>query len=541
MMNKRNQDGLSFFNGHILTMNAHNETVQAVATEGGKILTTGSNEEVKASATEETTLIDLHGKTMLPGFIDAHTHIDGAAINLAYSLHVHTPPLKSIDEILEKIKKEAPKRARGEWIICQGSFQLEDKVIEKRYPTKWELDKVAPNHPVVIRASAHVYILNSKALEVAHITKNTPVPKGSGIEKDSNGEPTGILHEFIEHLSLPSCTTEGKREAIKQVAYEYYVKKGVTSVFDFPLSSDSISTYQELIAKNELPLRFQISILVPLVTGLDCLLSLGLKSGFGNDKIKLGGVKIFADGDADTAAVYIPGGPTGSYSGLLRYNQGELNEIVRKVHECGMQIMIHAVGDKAQDMALDAIETALKRKPRKDHRHRIEHFGDFFCTPERIKRAKSLGVIPVVTPAFPYDAGETYKSRIGPEGPQMFGALRSIINEGLMPPGSSDCVGAIPESTNPFFNIWCAVVKETASGNVLCPEERISVMDGIRMYTVNSAYCGFEENLKGSIEPGKLADLIVLSENPLKIPESEIKNIQVLKTIIGGKIVYEAL
>jgi predicted amidohydrolase YtcJ len=424
-------------------------------------------------------------------------------------------------------------------IICQGSFQLEEKVIEKRYPTKAELDGVAPDNPVLIRASAHVYILNSMALKVANITRDTADPRGAQIERNSSGEPTGVLREFHKYLSLKSYTAEEMRAAIKQFAYDYYIKRGVTSVYDLPFSSASIAAYQELTAEKELPLRFRVAIMIPHVTDLDCFLSLGLRSGFGNDQISIGGVKIFLDGDADTAAVYEHFSGPPDFYGLLAYSQEELDEIVMKVHEARMQIMIHAVGDRAQDMALDAIEAAIKKVPRKDHRHRIEHLGDFFCTKERIKRVKELGVIPVVTPAFPYDCGEYYKSRIGPNGPQLCGALRSMLDEGLLPPGSSDCVGSIPNSTNPFFNIWCAVTRETVNGHIVCPEERISILEGIRMYTVNSAYSGFEEKIKGTIEPGKLADLIVLSDNPLSVSEGEIKNIGVVMTVIGGRTVYE--
>jgi predicted amidohydrolase YtcJ len=251
-------------------------------------------------------------------------------------------------------------------------------------------------------------------------------------------------------------------------------------------------------------------------------------------------VKVFLDGDADTAAVHKHFAGPPDYYGLLALTQEELDDLVLKVHRGGMQLMIHAVGDRAQDMALDAIEKAIREVPGRDHRHRIEHLGDFFCTKERISRVKRLGVIPVVSSAFPYDCGDYYQSRIGSDPRYLYGALRSMIDEGLMPPGSSDCVGSIPESINPFFNIWCAVTQETLKGKVLCPQERITVLEGLRMYTVNSAYAGFEDNIKGTIESGKLADLIVLSEDPLKVPVQELKNIQITKTIIGGQVVYES-
>jgi predicted amidohydrolase YtcJ len=327
---------------------------------------------------------------------------------------------------------------------------------------------------------------------------------------------------------------------VRRVSHEHLVRKGVTSVYDFPYSKEGIIAYQELKSEGQLPLRIRMSITVPRITDLDSLLKLGLRGDFGDESLKLGGVKVYVDGDGDTAAVHKHFAGPPDYYGLLAYTQDELNEMVMKVHRAGMQVLIHAVGDRAQCMALDSIERAARELPRKNHRHRVEHLGDFFGTKEMIKRVRDLGVIPVVTPAFPYISGDYYRSRIGSDPSYLYGALRSMFDQGIMPPGSSDCTGSIIESMNPFFNIWCAVTQEMWNEEILCPEERITVLEGLRMYTVNSAYAGFEDNIKGTIESGKLADLIVLSEDPLKVPVQELKNIQITKTIIGGQVVYES-
>jgi predicted amidohydrolase YtcJ len=325
-----------------------------------------------------------------------------------------------------------------------------------------------------------------------------------------------------------------RKKAFKEVLHERFVRQGVTSIYDFP-SPDGIRISQELLNTNELPLRLRYQIIIDRTADDDAIMKTGLMTGFGNDWLRIGGIKIFVDGAGKTAVRYDPPGQKEKYAGILKVTQEELNEMVLEAHEAGFQLWIHAIGDKAQDMTLDALELALQKVPREDHRHRIEHAGNAAGpnTPGQLDRMKRLGVIPVPTAAWIYLGS-------GQRTPMTKRFIyRTLLDQGFRPPGNSDSLGSMPESMNPLFSIWAAVARKTRAGELNCPEESITVMEAIRMYTMDSAYSGFEEKVKGSIEKGKYADVIVLSEDPLTVPVDRIKDIQVETTIIDGKIVYQ--
>jgi hypothetical protein len=261
---------------------------------------------------------------------------------------------------------------------------------------------------------------------------------------------------------------------------------------------------------------------------LDALVKLGIQTGFGNDWLKFGSVKIFVDGEGRDEQGVAREWP--------RIEQDHLNDLVLAAHRGGIRVMMHATSREGQGMAIEAVEAALKAVPRSDHRHRIEHFaGDYW--PEGLARLKRAGIIPVPTP---YSSlgwfGDAWLDASRPGDKAV--PYRSLVDGGFMPPGNSDCMGTEPEALNPWWSIWCVVARKTRSGRTICPEEGLGVMDAIRLYTTHSAYAGFEEALKGSIEPGKLADLVVLSEDPFEIPPDGLKEVRVVKTLIGGEVAH---
>jgi predicted amidohydrolase YtcJ len=514
-MDHENDADVVLLGGRIITVDSDDTIAEAVALKDGRIIQVGNSHDVKHRIGDKTSVIQLQGKTVLPGFIDAHTHIEGIA---DYHLHldVHIPPLKDVDEILEEVKKKAQDTPKGDWIVGQGGFG-------QPMPSKEALDIVSPEHPVVLRRSAHNYIVNSKVLEMANITKDTPDPPGGKIEKTSETrEPTGLLTECYGLLPIPR-NYETRKTAIKTVLQEF-IQNGVTSIYDLPATTDGIRIYQELLDSNELPLRLRLQYTITQApdgsTFPDCIPKLGLQTNFGNDWLTIGGVKLFVYG--------VPDNPT------LNITQEELNRKVIEAHNAGLQIWIHAIGDKFTAMALEAYEQALKETPRKDHRHRIEHIGNRASTStlEHLNKMKKLGIIPVPTSAWIYLGLQMERKE------KRF-LYRTLLDRGFVPPGNSDSLGAMPESINPLFSIWCAVARKTRRGQLNYPEESINVKEAIHLYTINAAYSGFEETVKGSIEKGKYADLIILSDDPLTVPISEIKNIKVETTIINGKIVYQ--
>jgi len=537
---------LVLFNGKIITMDAHARVANAIAVRGEKIIRTGSDAEIRALEGGGTNAIDLQGRVVLPGFIDTHIHLDCAAVNTKLATSCHIPPVDYVEvlgstssrgAILDFVKQKAQQTPTSAWIIAQGRFTLET---DGHSPTKRQLDEVAPDHPVMIRYSAHSQLLNSRALELVGITNDAPtqeeldeIAPGARIRRDpSSGEPSGILNECIDWIfPMRSPWTEAAlKDAIQRTGQEA-VRFGVTSIHEFVSWPESSRIYQELHRSGELPLRVQ---LCPCIWGmqrtadLDSLLNLGIQTGFGNDWVKFGSVKIFVDGegrDEDGVAQEWP-----------RITQDRLNDLVLGAHRGGLRVMMHATSREGQEMAIHAVDAALRAVPRSDHRHRIEHFaGDYW--PEGLERLKELGIIPVPTP---YSSlgwyGDAWLD--SPHAGEKVVPYRTLVDGGFMPPGNSDCMGTEPEALNPWWSIWCVVARKTRSGRSICPEEGLGVMEAIRLYTTNSAYAGFEENIKGSIEPDKLADLIVLREDPFEVPVDGLKEIQVATTVIGGKVVH---
>ncbi len=538
----RQRPDLILWNGKVVTLDPRDTVADAVAVKDGRILAVGDNDRIKKNAGPEVPSIDLQGKTVLPGFIDAHTHAGPSAVSFRYYVDGRCPPNRSVADILERIRERAAKSPRGEWIISNMNVFTDRKLAEKRFPTKEELDSVAPQNPVLLLASAHTQIVNTRALELAGITKTSPDPSVGKVEKDAAGEPTGVLLEGRGMLPVPPVSPTELKESLRTAIPEYWMKQGYTTVCTF-VDGPELKIYQDLLREGSLPVRVQAMLLDDLRRHdlLESLISLGIQPGWGNEFLKIGGVKVYTDGAFKglSAATYEPYAhvPERDYCGLFRRDPRTLNDVVARAHIAGQAVCIHAIGDKAQDLALDAYEHALKAHPR-SHRHRVEHLGNVMTSPERIRRAKALGVLPVTTVEWLFAYGDFIEFYLGPERKKQSFLLRSMLDAGLRVANASDCRGAEPLSIDPFFNIWCAVTRQTFSGGRLLPEEAVSVKEALRMYTVDAAYAASEEDCKGSVEAGKLADLIVIDRDILTVPEERIKDIKVEMTVLGGKVVF---
>ncbi|MCF8070414.1 MAG: amidohydrolase [Desulfobacterales bacterium] len=549
MKNNRSQAAdLVLTNGHIITVDDKDTIAGAIAVAGNKIINAGSSRDIESFIGKDTKVLDLSGRSVLPGFIDAHAHLDCFALHTKLSLSCHIPPAKHVkvlgganncEEILSAIQNHAQEIPSGSWIIAQGRFNLETN---GKSPTREQLDRAAPDHPVILRYSAHTQLLNSKGLDVAGIGPGNPdpdelnrvAPGAKIIRNPETGEPTGRVIEAFDWIfpdgQYPASYNELKG-AIHQTAMEA-VSLGITSLQEFTCWPDSTRIYQELYETGELPLRIQFS---PAVWGLhrsadlDDILRLGIKTGFGNQWLKFGSIKIFVDVEGI--------GEDGIYREWPRISQKQLDNLVMKAHRAGIRVMMHATSQEGQHMAIDAVAKAVKKYPRLDHRHRIEHIcGEYW--PEGLVQMKQLGIIPVPTP---YSSlawyGDTWLDNAKPGDRAVI--YQTLLDQGFMPPGNSDVMGTETEAFNPWWSIWCVVERKTRSGRLISPEEGISVMDAIRLYTRFSAFAGFEESVKGAIEPGKMADLIVVDRNPLQVEGDEIQDIQVVMTVIDGQIKYK--
>ena len=530
---------LVLLNGKIVTVDFRENIAEAVAVRCGKFLAVGKNEKVKTFIDKGTTVIDLQGKTVIPGIIDSHGHLAQSAVQLTHIDCSLDGGVKSIKDIQDRVAERVKTTPKGEWI--QGDKFDDSKLAEKRLPNKWDLDEVAPNHPIFLTyAGWHIYVANSKALEVCGVIKNTPDPPGGRLDRNpETGELTGILYEQAGKLVQPPFTYDELVEGIRQLS-KLFVSAGITCFYDsyFPrghLGVESwIRAYQEILSNNELPLRIRLDINDQWMTHVE---KLGLLPGFGNDMLKIGGIKIAVDGAISgfTAAVAEPYLHKPNYYGMMTITNEELKKFVMSGHKAGLRLSAHVNGERAINAFLDAIEEALEQYPRKNHRHRCIH-----CTlvnPNIIERMKKLSVIPTIFGTFIYFVGDKMLPAYGAERAERMFAARSMLDAGLKVSAHSD-YSAAPYS--PLMGMHTLVNRRTREGQAYGLKQRISVMEAIKLYTINAAYHSFEEDTLGSIEPGKFADMVVLGEDILTVPRDAIKEIPIDITIIGGNLVYRS-
>ncbi len=560
-------------NGKVITVNQDFSIAQAVAVKDGKIIAVGTNEEVAAFIDKDTNVLDIKGKTMLPGINDSHGHpalFGGTRPPL--TLDVGYPAVKAISDIAEMVRNKVAESQPGEWIRGFGWDQgyLEECLKDpNRQPTRWDLDPVSPNNPVCLTdMSSHVILVNSKALELAGITADTPAPAGGEIVREpSSGEPTGVLREFpaqdpVMRL-IPPWSREQKRQAILSAMRELNAL-GITSVTESALGpggdaaqgglfgSECISIYNDLLNEGNLTLRVSILLLFgdygkctlqDLQQGLS---DMGIHTGFGNEWLRIAGAKIFADGipPAWSSWMYEEYLNSNGVKGSLvipgetdeeRYN--ELVDMIIYAHKLGFQLGIHATGDRAIDACVDGFIKAMNEHPRKNLRHYVIHAD--FTTDDCAKRMAEWGIGVNAQTAIKYVIADLEEKTVGEERSAREWPCRSLIDAGVHVAMSSDAPVVYP---NWKQGVETSVLRESkATGKVSGPEQCITREEAIRAYTIEGAYQDHMENIKGSIEVGKLADFCVLGEDILTIDAHKIKNIPTLMTIVGGKIVYNAM
>lgn len=509
---------LVLHNANIITMDADRPSAQLVAVRGDKIVFVGDNDRLGEVRGAKTEVIDCGGKTVVPGFNDAHCHLFGL-IKKQHTIDLSPKAVKSIADIKAAIRKHAGNTPRGQWIV--GSDYHEFNLAEKRHPTCHDLDEAAPDHPVALfHRSLHVCVLNSMALSLAGITKETPEPAGGVIERElDSGEPSGLLFEVVGYVRqnvLPPLSENELAEGIASLN-QHYLSLGITSLQEASVSNDYARWETLKSFKDNGSLKSRVS----MMFGFDALAQFqerGLASGAGDSGLRLGGLKIILS----------------ETRGSLQPPLDELKQWALEAHRAGFQLAIHCVEPGTVEAALATLEYINSRSPIKERRHRLEHVSE--CPPELLKRLKKLRAVVVTQPIFIYHSGQRYLATVPAERQRWLYRIGSFRGAGLMVAGSSDSPVA-PD--NPLLGIYAAVTRRAESGQQLLPEEAISAEDALALYTTSAAYASFEEDSKGSIAPGKLADMVILSADPLRSPPEELKGIRVEMTIIGGKVVWE--
>ncbi len=504
-------------NANVITIDPRQPSANLVAIKNGKILLVAGSEELESVRGVGTQVIDCRGKTVVPGFNDAHCHVI-SFIRKLLSLDLSPSSVSSIADMKTAIRNRTQNSPPGEWLT--GTDYNDFYLAEKRHPTRWDIDEVAPQHQVVLtHRSLHACVLNSRALSLAGITRETPDPPGGLIERDlATGEPSGILFNMLSYIRknvLPSLSEEELTRGMALVN-QHYLCYGVTSLQEATASNNlgRWQMYQQF--KDKLKSR------VYMMFGFETLSQfqeVALAFGAGDSQLRLGGVKIMLD----------------ETTGQLHPTQSELNQQVLTTHQAGFQLAIHAIEESTVEATIAALEYAQNQSPQNDRRHRIEHCAE--CPPHLLKRLSNLQAVIVTQPPFLYYSGERYLARVPESQLPWLYRIKSPLSSGLVVAGSSDSP-VVPD--NPLVGICAAVTRQAESGQYLLPEERVSAREALSMYTINAAYASFEEDIKGSITQGKLADMVVLSSDPLKSLPEQIKDIRVEMTIIGGELVWEA-
>jgi predicted amidohydrolase YtcJ len=537
---------LILFNGKMRGFAANDPTSNALACTGGRIVTMGKSDDIQRLAGPDTQSIDLRGRTTIPGLTDTHVHLSEkgtAEMELVDCRDFYTD-VHSVSDILERLAKKAAETPQGSWIVAHGSPMQDFRLKDRRFPDRHDLDRVIPDHLVSISFGAHITVANTKALAAGKITRNTPDPAGGAIHKDpQTGEPTGELHERAQ-LILKKVAPEFDYLQLKDgivFALNQCLERGVTTVHDIVRSGEPVRAYQEILREGRMHAR--VSILPRVIESniaSRSLIELGLTAGFGNEWLRVGGVKMSIDGGITgrNACFYDPYEDDEHNHGIIRIQQDELNDTVQKCHDAGLRCCVHAIGDRAFDMALDAYENAIQNSPRKDHRHRIEHMGNWLSTPERMQRMVRSGIIAIPNIAIGYYVGDAILDCLGEKRLTKAFPFRTLLKNGVIIAGGSDSPGYWP--VDPLRDIAACVSRKMRWGDVWVPEERISVAEAFAMHTTTAAYVGFEEDYKGTLEPGKLADIAVLAEDPFEIDPAKIKDLKVEMTIVGGEIKYQA-
>jgi hypothetical protein len=531
--------------GHVVTMDAARPTAEAVAVRGDRIVAVGSDADIEQFVGPSTERLALDGRTVVPGLIDAHVHFVGiGSRKLALDARGRTKAAV-VAEVAERVARAAP----GEWIQGRG---WDHTLWEgQQFPTRADLDAVAPDHPVYLgRVDGHAGWANSRALALAGIDRGTPDPAGGQILRDARGEPTGTLIDNAFRLVtrlIPPLSREQRLEAIR-LSIEECLSVGLTSVHEAGGFDEDIELYQQLMREGRFDLRIYEFLRWPVneqqrphsYDSLDAYLVKGPQIGLHDHRLTIRGIKMSIDGALGSrgAAFLEPYADDPGNTGLLRLTADEVFSTIVRGLKAGFQTTTHAIGDRANRLVLDAMEKALGAVPTSDHRLRIEHAQ--VLTADDLPRFARLGIIASMQPSHATTDMRWAGDRVGADRLRYAYAWASLLDSGARIAGGSD---APVEPVAPLQGIYAAVTRQDFQGwpdGGWQPAERVSREQALRMFTLDAAYSVFEESLKGSIETGKLADMVVLSKDIMTIPAPEILTTEVERTILGGRVVYSA-
>ena len=519
-------------NARVLTIDNNMPQAEAFAVKGDRFVAVGATSDIRNLASSRTEIIDAEGMTITPGFIDAHSHPAGAGVNELVQVNAD---LRSVSAIAGALRARADATPQGQWI---RAFKYDDtKLSEGRPINRFDIDALVPDHPVAVsHRGGHTSVYNSMALAMAGVTSETPDPPGGRFYRDSNGALTGLVAgpaRSVFNSLIPSDSTREQRKDGVKLITELMTKSGLTSVHQTGASRNDMLAYQD--ARAEGNMRFRMY-LFPRGQLFNDLVNAGVRSGMGDEVFRIGAVKFTADGSASerTMRMSTPFEGRPDDYGLLYMTEEEIHESVENAHRNDFQVAIHANGDVTIEMVLNAYQRVQELWPRKNPRHRIEHCS--LVNPELLTRIKNLGVIPAPFYTYIHYHGNKWVE-YGEEKMRWMFAHRSFLDYGIPVAPASDYT---PGPYEPMMAIQSMVTRKDFDGRIWGPNQRITIDEALRICTMNGAYASFEEDIKGSISVGKLADFVILANDPHDVDPDEIKNIEIVRTVVGGTTMYGA-
>lgn len=519
-------------NARVFTSDPENPSAEAFAVKGDRFLAVGSSADIRALAGSNTEIVDAEGMFATPGFIDAHSHPSGAGVNELVQVNAD---LRSASDIAAALQERAGSTPAGQWI---QAFKYDDtKLSEGRPLNRDDIDALVPDHPVVVRhRGGHTSVYNSMALGLAGVTSETQDPPGGRFYRDENGRLTGLVaggaRAVFSELIPSDSTREQRRDGVMLIS-ELMTQAGLTSVHQTGGYRDDMIAYQD--AREAGGMRFRMY-LFPRGRLFDDLVNAGVRTGMGDEVFRIGAVKFTADGSASERTMRMSEpyeGRPDDY-GLLYMTEEEIFQSVENAHRNDFQVAIHANGDVTIKMVLDAYERAQTLWPRADTRHRIEHCS--LVNPELLGRIRDLGVIPAPFYTYVHYHGNKWVD-YGEERMRWMFAHKSFLDYGIPVAPASDYT---PGPYEPLMAIQSMVTRKDFDGRIWGPNQRISIEDALKICTINGAYASFEEGIKGSITTGKLADFVILADAPQDVDPDQIKHIEIVRTVVGGKTMYGA-
>ncbi len=531
---------LILLNGRICTLDDESTVAQAVAVKDGRIIAVGGDAEIEGLAGPNTERVALGGRTVIPGIFDSHNHLMEVGAKLST---IRLDECESQEEMMELVRERAKETPPGEWIVGQG--WNEGNFADGKLPTRYDIDPATDEHPVILMRFFNTDVVNSVALRMAGVTRDTPDPESGIIHRGADGEPDGILRAAAKMLVRPLVPKPGladMKEHLRLACTEMH-RFGITSVVEPGLYSWEMHAYQSFYQDGELSVRVN---LMPSWHGfrddedevqLDYRArELGIYSGLGDEWLRMGGLKMAIDGGTTPHTAYMYE-PFEGETEVVDYNRLGLDDLYRyfrAAQELGWDVGIHCCGDHAQDMAVDMFAKVARDVPNADARHNIIHA--YFPTPRALDQMAEYNVAAVLQPTFIYWEGDLLFRDVGEKRALNYKPARKYLDRGVVVTSSSDVTSTV--SANPFVALYALVARKNNAGQEVAPHEAISREEALRTYTIDGTWLTREEELKGTIEVGKLADMAVLDRDYFSVPEEEIKQIQVDTTVIGGKVVW---